>query len=85
MLGSNVGAGSGSAQLIAVERYTAGGKMKTYFSRVTQGEISLRKPAYETGPALENPTDVQYSLGGEVTRFIGPFDVTGRAAFTSPT
>jgi hypothetical protein len=83
MLGSNVGAGSGSAQLFAIERYTPGGKLKTFFSRVTQGEISLRQPAYDTGPPLPHPTDVQYSLGGEVTRFVGPFDVTGRAAFTS--
>jgi hypothetical protein len=57
--------------------------MKTFFSRVTQGEISLRQPAYITGPPLEHPTDVQYSLGAEVTRFLGPFDVTGRAAYTS--
>ncbi len=83
MLGANVGAGSGSAQLIAVERFTTGGKMKGFFSRVTQGEISLRLPPYRTGPALENSIDVQYSLGGELSRFVGPFDVTGRAVVTS--
>ena len=83
MLGSNVGAGSGSAQLIAFERFTQSGRMKTFLSRVTQGEISLRLPAYIDGPPLENPIDVQYSLGGELSRFIGPFDVTGRAVVTS--
>ena len=83
MLGSNVGAGSGSAQLIAIERFTSGGKMKGFFSRVTQGEISLRLPAYISGDRLENPTDVQYSLGAELSRFVGPFDVSGRATITS--
>ncbi|MGI9044896.1 MAG: capsule assembly Wzi family protein [Gemmatimonadaceae bacterium] len=83
LLGANVGAGSGSAQLIAVERFTTGGRMKGFFSRVTQGEISLRLPPYTTGERLENPTDVQYSLGGELSRFVGPFDVTGRAVLTS--
>ena len=83
MLGANVGAGSGSAQLIAVERFTPGGKLKGFFSRVTQGEISLRLPAYDDGPRLENPVDVQYSLGAELSRFVGPFDVSGRAVMTS--
>ncbi len=83
MLGSNVGAGSGSAQLFAVERFTSGGKMKGFFTRVTQGEISLRLPPYEEGPRLENPIDVQYSLGAELSRFVGPFDVSGRAILTS--
>ena len=84
MLGANVGAGSGSAQMIAFERFTPTGKMKGFFSRVTQGEYfaaasSLRRRR----SALENPIDVQYSLGGELSRFIGPFDVTGRAVMTS--
>lgn len=83
MLGANVGAGSGSAQLLAVERFTTGGKLKGFFSRTTQGEISLRLPPYENGPRLENPVDVQYSLGAELTRFVGPFDVSGRAVLTS--
>jgi hypothetical protein len=83
MLGANVGAGSGSAQLFAVERFTSAGKMKGFFTRVTQGEISLRLPPYEDGPRIENPVDVQYSLGVELTRFIGPFDVSGRAVVTS--
>jgi hypothetical protein len=83
MLGANVGAGSGSAQMFAVERFTTSGKMKGFFSRVTQGEISLRLPPYEDGPPLENPTDVQYSLGAELSRFVGPFDVTGRTVITS--
>jgi hypothetical protein len=83
MLGANVGAGSGSAQMIALERFTPGGRMKTFFSRVTQGEISLREPAYIDGPALDPAVDVQYSLGAELSRFVGPFDVTGRAVVTS--
>ena len=83
MLGANVGAGSGSAQHLAVERFTTGGKLKGFFTRATQGEISLRLPPYEDGPRLENPVDVQYSFGAELTRFVGPFDVSGRAVLTS--
>lgn len=83
MLGAAVAAGSGSAQIIGVERFTAGGRMEGYFSRVTQGEISLRTVPYTEGPRLENPTDVQYSFGAELGRFVGPFDVTGRVVFTS--
>ena len=83
MLGANVGAGSGSAQMIALERFTPGGRMKTFFYRVTQGEISLRGPAYDEGPAIDPAVDVQYSLGAELSRFVGPFDVTGRAVVTN--
>jgi hypothetical protein len=83
MLGANVGAGSGSAQLLAVERFTPAGKLKGFFTRVTQGEISLRLDPYIEGPRMENTVDVQFSIGAEVTRFIGPFDVSGRAILTS--
>lgn len=83
MLGADVGPGSGSAQFIAFERFTAGGRLKTFFKRNTQGEISLRLPAYITGPPLEKPTDVLYSLGGELARFVGPFDIAGTVIATS--
>lgn len=83
MLGANTGAGSGSAQLFALERYTTGGRIKGFFSRVTQREVSAREEPYSSGPALRKPEDVQFSLGTELARFIGPFDVTGRLVLTS--
>jgi hypothetical protein len=83
MLGANTAAGAGSAQFFAVERFTGAGRAKGFFSRVVQRQISAREPWYESGPPAENPSDVQYSLGAELTRFVGPFDVTGRAVMTS--
>jgi len=83
MLGANTGAGSGSAQFFAFERYTTGGRLKGFVSRVTQREISARAPWYVSGPPAENPSDVQYSMGAEVSRFVGPFDFTARGVLTS--
>ncbi len=80
MLGANTGAGSGSAQKIAVERYSLNGGLQAFISRVTQRETLAR---YATGPALADNADIQYSLGAELTRFIGLFDVTGRLVLTS--
>ena len=38
---------------------------------------------YRRGPALEKAVDVMNSLGAEMSRFIGPFDVLGRMVFTT--
>lgn len=83
MLGANTAAGSGSAQFLAVERFTDSGRLKGFLSRVVQRQISAREPWYVSGAPAENTTDVQYSFGAELTRFLGPFDVTGRAVLTS--
>ncbi len=83
MLGAPTGAGSGSAQMFAFERYVTTGRMKAYLSRVTQREYAATKPAYTSGPPIVNPIDAQLSIGGEVSRFIGSFDVTGRLVLTS--
>lgn len=80
MLGANVAPGAGSAQQFAYERFTPGGRLTGFISRVSMGERSAREPDYVSGPAIVNPNDVQYSLGVEATRFIGPFDVTARGA-----
>ena len=83
MLGSNVGAGSGNAYVVAFERYTPVGRMKFFTSRATQHELSARSPEYQSGPALEKPVDVQHSFGAEATRFFGTIDVTGKVILTS--
>jgi hypothetical protein len=38
---------------------------------------------YRSGPALERAVDVMNSIGGEMSRFIGPFDVMGRVVLTA--
>ena len=83
LLGANVGIGSGLAFLVAFERFTPSGKLKVFTSRVTQRELSTRGPQYETGEALEKPVEVQQSIGAEVSRFIGTFDLSGRLILTS--
>lgn len=83
LLGANVGVGSGLAYLFAFERFTQGGKLKIFTSRVTQREASTRGPQYSTGPALAKPVEVERSLGAELSRFVGPFDVSGRVVLTS--
>lgn len=81
MLGANVGPGSGSAQMFAVDRFTARGRMTAFVSRVTNREV--QSLGYVTGSPIDKPVDVQNSLGAELARFIGPFDVTGKAVLTS--
>lgn len=83
LLGANVAPGSGSAQRFAFERFTAGGRLTTFLSRVSTGERFAQLSDYATGPAIEKPNAVQYSLGVEATRFLGPFDITARGVFTS--
>ena len=83
MLGANVGIGGGLAYLFAFERYTPMGKLKVFTSRVTQRELSARGVQYSTGPAFEKPVEVERSLGAEVSRFVGSFDITGRIVLSS--
>ena len=83
MLGSNVGAGSGNAYVVAFERYSTAGRLKFFTSRATQHELSARSQEYQSGPALEKPVDVQHSFGAEATRFLGTIDVTGKVILTS--
>jgi hypothetical protein len=82
LLGSNVGPGAGSAQILGFDRFSPGGRWSGYVSRVEMGEISSQTPDYVTGPPKKSAIDVQYTLGVETTRFVGPFDITGRVALT---
>jgi hypothetical protein len=82
LLGSNVGPGAGSAQILGYDRFTPSGRWSGWISRTEMGEISSRILDYKTGPAKKNPIDVQFTFGLEHTRFVGPFDMTGRVALT---
>ena len=57
--------------------------MRFFLSRATQHELSSLADQYASGPALEKPVDVEQSVGTEISRFVGPFDVTGRVVLTS--
>ena len=82
ILGAPVGVGSGSAQKIGYERFTPGGKINLYVSRVTQRERSLLELDYVSGAPYDKGVDVMNSVGAEVSRFIGPFDVLGKVVLT---
>lgn len=82
LLGANVSLGSGLAYLFAFERFTTTGKIKVFTSRVTQHELSTRTQ-YSSGEPLSKPVDVEQSLGAELSRFVGPFDIAGRVVLTS--
>lgn len=83
MLGANVGPGSGSAQMLAVERFSPRGRMKGFVSRVTQREFSPLEAAEGTRGSPRRAVDLQSSIGAELLRFFGPFDVTMKAVLTS--
>jgi hypothetical protein len=82
VLGAPVSPGSGSAQMFAYDRFSPTGRITGFISRVTAGEVSAANKDYVSGPAIKNSADVQLTFGGEMTRFVGPFDITGRAAWT---
>ncbi len=79
LLSAPVGPGSGNAQTIAFDRFTRGGRFTANFSRVTAHEDR----SYLTpNPVIDPAVDVMNSLGAEVTRFLGPFDVTAGMVLT---
>ncbi len=78
ILGANVGPGSGSAQMIAFDRFVSTGRLTAFLSRETQHELS---PGYLSGPAKQKVRDVLNAFGVEGTRFIGPMDVIARVVF----
>lgn len=84
MLGANLGPGSGSAQVLAFDRFSTTGRITAFVTREVQREVVRRivfHPATGWAPVgapLEKPVDAITSIGGEVKRFIGPVDVLGR-------
>lgn len=85
MLGANVGAGAGSAQVLAFDRFSTTGRMTAFVTREVQHQL-FRHLVYRPGQGwcagacapVEKPVDAITSIGGEVKRFIGPVDVLGR-------
>jgi hypothetical protein len=82
ILGAAVGPGSGSAQIAAMDRYDHRGRMSAFLSRVSMAEVTWEHHAQASDTTIAKPADVQYSLGAEVSRFVGPFDITGKLVFT---
>jgi hypothetical protein len=79
-LGAPTGAGSGSAQTVAYDRFTPMGRMSGFFSRVTQREqAGFMRGANEP---IKHAVDVMNSIGGEFSRFVGPFDIGARLVLT---
>lgn len=65
----------------AFDRYSNTGRMTAFVRRQVQHEE--RFPiVYRRGPALQKAVDVMNSMGGEVNRFVGPFDILGRVTLT---
>jgi hypothetical protein len=82
MLGAAVGPGSGSAQIAAFDRFSTRGRFTTFLSRVSIAEVTWDAQPLASDTTFSKPADIQYSLGAEMTRFVGPFDITGRVVFT---
>jgi hypothetical protein len=82
MLAADVGPASASAQEFAFDRYTNSGKITAFVRRQVQHEERF-PTIYRRGPALEKAVDVMNSLGGEVSRFWGPFDILARLTITA--
>ncbi len=83
LLGANVGPGSGSAQTVAYDRFTPSGLMTFFFSRATQHERAGTVAGAGATSTVSHAIDVMNSVGGEVSRFVGPFDIGGRVIITS--
>ncbi len=79
IIGANVGPGSGSAQILAYDRFTPKGSITAFISREVQHE--LRGPT--TGRPIPKAVDALNSIGAEATRFIGPLDVTARVTLAT--
>ncbi|MDO8501422.1 MAG: capsule assembly Wzi family protein [Gemmatimonadaceae bacterium] len=68
LLSADVGPGSGNAQILAFDRFTTRGRVTGYARRVVAHESA--------------EPDVLNTLGGEMTRFVGPVDVTVQGSLT---
>ncbi len=78
-LSAAVGPGSGNAQSFAFDRFTRAGRFTASFARVTAHEDRSG-----TGPdsGIDPAVDVMHSLGADMTRFLGPLDISARMTLT---
>ena len=79
LLSAAVGPGSGNAQSLAFDRFTRSGRFTASYTRVTAHED---RSGFGPDAGIDPATDVMHSLGGEITRFAGPFDITARLVVT---
>lgn len=79
LLSAPVGPGSGNAQVIGFDRFTRTGRVTATFSRIT---VHQDRSGRGSNPQIRPAIDVMNSLGGEVTRFVGPLDVTVKLVIT---
>jgi hypothetical protein len=79
LLASDVGPGSGNAQIIAVEQFTTRGRTAAFFRRAVAHESA---ELYDGGEPVRDAVDAVNTLGAEITRFRGAFDVTVNASIT---
>ena len=79
LLASDVGPGSGNAQILAVERFTSRGRAAAFFRRAVAHESAEQ---YEGAEPIRDAVGAVNTLGAEVTRFRGSFDVSFNASIT---
>ena len=79
LLAADVGPGSGNAQILAFDRFTTTGRVTGYARRAVAHESGQR---YTGGDPVSPAIDVLNTLGGEMTRFVGPVDVTVQGSLT---
>jgi hypothetical protein len=79
LLSAPVGPGSGNAQTAGFDRFTRSGRLSVTFSRIVAHEDRSYLPP---NPVIDPAVDVMNSLGAEVTRFVGPLDVTAGLILT---
>ena len=79
LLASDVGPGSGNAQIIVVERFTARGRTAAFLRRAVAHESAEEYTGVDPVP---HTPDVMNTLGVEITRFRGSFDVNLNASLT---
>jgi hypothetical protein len=72
LLAADLGVGSGSGSILAVDRYTSVGRSTAFYRRATQYEW----PAYSTsGSEVPRDTDVMHTIGAENVRFQGSLEI----------
>ena len=80
LLGADVGPGTGDAQIFAFDHFTSTGRVTGYVRRSVAHETAA---VYTTGDRISRAVDALNTLGAEVTRFVGPLDVTRQGSLTS--
>jgi len=72
LLGADVGVGAGAGSVLAVDRFTPGGRLTAKWSRVVHRENG---DYLEMGIRTPRSMDVSHSVGFEMTRFVKGFDI----------